>query len=92
MSAVPMFTLTDFYTNIIYLLEQFPESTLMQAEIAAEILLNPAWALVPFDVDERNEILKRSTAYVAALDPDINCYPRGAATAQCFDLDGNEIP
>lgn len=92
MAATTYVTLMDFYTNILYQLEGEPTSTLIRACITSEMLLNPAWLLVILNDDEKHEILKRQTATTSALRPDINCYPRGYASALCYDLDGNEIP
>jgi hypothetical protein len=82
----------NFYENIVFQLQGEPTSALIVACIESEMLLNPTWFLVILNDDEKHDILRRQTATTSALTPDINCYPRGAATALCYDLDGNEIP
>jgi hypothetical protein len=92
MAATPYVTLMDFYSNILFQLEGEPTSTLIRDCITSEMLLNPAWLLVVLNDTEKHDILRRQTATTSALVPDINCYPRGAATALCYDLNGDEIP
>jgi len=55
-------------------------------------VLNPGWYLIELSATDKHDILRRLTALTSALDPDMNCYPRGDATARCYDLDGNPIP
>ncbi len=92
MAAVPYVTVKDFADNLNYLCEAEPNMATIQAAIAIEILANPIWLTETLDLTELNDILRRLTGMVVALDPDINCYPRGADLVQCFDLDGHEIP
>lgn len=90
---VPYVTYMDFAQNVYNLMnEVLPIFPVVQAALAAEMVLNPAWALIDMSEDEINLTLKKLTAMTVATGSDLNCYPRGADTAQCFDLDGNEVP
>jgi hypothetical protein len=91
-SAVVYVTLTDFFENIKFQLEDTPEAATIIAAISAEELLNPAWELITLTDSDKHDILKKLTGCTVALEPDINCYPRGEAEVVCFDLSGDPIP
>lgn len=87
------------YTNLISVCENLKAQAELivgleevVAAISAAELLNPAWELATIHADERIALLKELTGATSALQPDMNCYPRGYATAQCYDLDGHPIP
>jgi len=92
MAALPYVDYADYFLNVIYLLETLAETVPTREFIYAQIVLNPGWYLIELSATDKHDILRRLTALTSALDPDMNCYPRGDATARCYDLDGNPIP
>lgn len=85
-------TYMDFAQNVYNLMnEVLPIFPVVQASLAAEMLLNPSWALTPMTESEINLTLKKLTGMTVATQSDLNCYPRGHDTTICFDLDGNEV-
>lgn len=90
---VPYKTYQDFAQNVYNLMnEVLPIFPVVQAALAAEMVLNPAWALIDMSEEEINLTLKKLTGMTVATGSDLNCYPRGLDDTICFDLDGNEIP
>ena len=92
MAAVPYITLNDFADNMRYLASEQVGMELVVAAIFALQVANPSWEVIPLSEDEINDCLKKLTGMTVATGTDLNCYPRGDATAICFDLDGNEVP
>lgn len=92
MPAVPYVTLNDFADNMRYLASEQVGMELVVAAIFALQVANPAWAVISMSPDEINTCLRKLTGMTVATGTDLNCYPRGDATAICFDLDGNEVP
>lgn len=83
----------DFAQNVYNLMnEVLPIFPVVQAALAAEMLLNPGWATTDMTEEEVNLTLKKLTGMTVATQSDLNCYPRGLDDTICFDLDGNEIP
>lgn len=86
-------TYMDFAQNVYNLMnEVLPIFPVVQAALAAEMLLNPGWATTDMTEEEVNLTLKKLTGMTVATQSDLNCYPRGLDDTICFDLDGNEIP
>lgn len=93
MTNVPYVSYMDYATNLNNVMNDvLPIFTVVQAALAAEILLNPGWALNIMTEDELNATLKLLTGLTVATQTDMNCYPRGLDTTLCFDIDGNEVP
>lgn len=93
MANVQYVTYMDFATNLYNVMNDIiPIFPIVQAALASEMLLNPAWAAIDLSVEEKNATLKLLTGLTAALEPDVNCYPRGYDLTLCFDIDGNELP
>jgi len=89
---VPATTLLGVIQDVDTLLSEFPEFILIRSAIGVEILANPVWAISTLDAGERVALLRALTGFTVAMEPDINCYPRGLAETFCFDADGNPIP
>lgn len=86
-------TYLDFAQNVYSLMNDvLPIFSVVQAALAAEMILNPSWAITDMTQDEINATLKELTRLVVATETDLNCYPLGLVTTQCFDIDGNSIP
>lgn len=86
-------TYQDFAQNVYNLMnEVLPIFPVVQAALAAEMVLNPAWAFIDMSEEEINLTLKKLTGMTVATGSDLNCYPRGLDDTLCFDVDGNPIP
>lgn len=93
MSPVPFVTRMDYAQNVYVMMNEIlPIFSVVQAALAAEMILNPGWATTDLTEDERNDTLRLLTGLTVALSPTLNCYPRGLAETTCFDIDGNEVP
>jgi len=90
---VPYVSYMDYATNLYNIMNDIiPIFPVVQAALAAEMLLNPSWALTELTEEEKNDTLRLFTGLTVALGSDLNCYPRGLALTTCFDIDGNEVP
>lgn len=86
-------TYMDFAQNVYDMMNEIiPIFGVAQAALAAEMLLNPAWAAINLTQGEKNDTLRLLTGLVVALNNTINCYPLGLNTTICFDSDGNPVP
>lgn len=93
MANVVYVTDMDFAINVYNMMNDIlPIFPVVQAALAAEMVLNPSWAVTNMTQDEINATLKLLTGLTVATQSDMNCYPRGLDTTQCFDVDGNEVP
>lgn len=91
--AVTYVTYMDFAQNVYNLMNDvIPIFPVVQAALAAEMLLNPAWAAIDLDEGELHATLRELTGMVSALQSDLNCYPLGLVTTICFDESGDPIP
>lgn len=93
MANVPYVTYYDYAVNLNNVMgDVLSIFSVVQATLAAEILLNPGWGLTVMSEEEINATLKLLTGLTVATGTDLNCYPRGLDLTTCFDLDGNEVP
>lgn len=93
MANVPYVTYMDFAQNLYNVMNDIiPIFPTVQAALAAEMILNPAWAAITMSEGEVNATLKLLTGLTVATGTDLNCYPRGIDLTICFDIDGNEVP
>jgi hypothetical protein len=92
-SNVPFVTYMDYATNLSNVMNDIlPIFPVVQAALAAEMLLNPVWATIEMSEGEINDTLRLLTGLTVATGSDLNCYPRGLDLTTCFDIDGNEVP
>lgn len=82
----------DVAQNFNELLGLFPDFITVQAAFTAEMILNPSWAFIPVDDDERLAMLKKFTSLIYSIRPDFNCYPVGLTTTILFDINGDPVP
>jgi hypothetical protein len=92
MAAVPYVTLDDVCRNVQFQLEVSAGLAPVSALIEAYRIANAGFLSNPLSLDEINGTLRNLTGCVVATGTDMNCYPLGDATTQCFDLSGHPIP
>lgn len=92
MAASPYVYIGDIVYNCEYQLGQNFSLIPLQAILTAYRAANPslmANLLTELDILDQ---LRALTGCTVATGIDVNCYPRGDATALCFDLDGIPLP
>lgn len=92
MAASPVIYLGDVVYNVNYELQAYPALLPLVAIIEAWRIANSGYLANRVTLDAKDEHLKRLTGCTVALDPRLNCYPRGLAETTCFDLDGRPVP
>lgn len=90
--ATPLVTLKDFVDNMRFQCDLNPLLASLSASLLAYELLYAAELEYELTQDDKNHALKLYTGCVVSTGTDLNCYPVGLDTTQCFDLSGNEVP
>jgi hypothetical protein len=91
-AAVPYATVSDFLDDLRFQCDALDVGEGISNYIELYKILYPDIVAITILPRERVGILRKLTGCTVALDPDLNCYPRGEAEVICFDLDGEEVP
>ena len=92
MGAHPLVTLKDFVDNMRFQCEENALLIPLDAAIVAFELVYVAELEYEMTQDDKNRALKLYTGCVVSTGTDLNCYPVGMDTTQCFDVNGDEVP
>jgi hypothetical protein len=91
MSAVYYTNIKSFADNLVFIALTNEIGALIAEPIQDWIDENEDYWALELSEDDINALLKALSACVVATRTDMNCYPLGLATADCFDLDGNPL-
>lgn len=89
MSAVLITQVKDVIDDMSFICEASSVMSGLSTYLQLYKILYPDLVEYHFTVTEMNDLLKKITGCLAALDTDLNCYPVGLTTAVLFDADGN---
>lgn len=82
-------TLDDFVENMSFQVEATPLIADLVTILNAYRITNAVILSTPMDQGDKNAALKVYTGCVVSTQTDLNCYPVGLATTQCFDINGD---
>jgi hypothetical protein len=92
MAATNYSDLDSVLANFVFQCEVNAALVPFAAYVDAYRVLNSGFLSAPLSDDDLNRMLRLLTGCTVALDPDINCYPRGEVDTICFDLNGDPVP